>query len=377
MEKHPVEDPQSWDLYQASLHSRRLKHKSDGPPAKPSKDTQHALMIDAGSQGTRLHLYEFKQRILEHRHEVQHAIEGKKLSFPTTDSRWTSRLKPGLDYFAYIEDIENMKRQLVSYLGPLIDFAKQTLEAKEDSWSDYPIYLKATGGLRSLPRPYRLRLVEEVRNLFSDKAFNPFFFEIEHARVISGEEEAIYGWTAVNFVKGTLIRNSEGYGSVLGPNVTYGMLEMGGASTQIAYFEPHGDVMANLFKLQIGAAKHWNVYVHSFLYFGVNGAYARLNARLIAEQATNGTDFFGQYHSPCLPGGGQYIFTSRVKMLPDQSLLPLSSPNDSSVLEVPLSSSIMRNDNEKGDYDECFTRVYKLFRKDANMWCNFAHDRDW
>jgi hypothetical protein len=45
------------------------------------------------------------------------------------------------------------------------------------------------------------------------------------------------------------------------------MIEMGGASTQIDFFEPNGDVMANLFKLQIGAARHWNVYVHSLLVF--------------------------------------------------------------------------------------------------------------
>ena len=31
---------------------------------------------------------------------------------------------------------------------------------------------------------------------------------------------------------------------------------MGGASTQIAFFQPNGDVMANLFKLQIGG-KFW------------------------------------------------------------------------------------------------------------------------
>jgi len=195
--------------------------------------------------------------------------------------------------------------------------------------------------------------------------------------VISGEEEAIYGWTAVNFVKGALVANSEGTGSVLSPNKTYGMMEMGGASAQIAFFEPHGDVMANLFKLQIGAAKHWNVYAHSFLYFGVNGAYARLNARLIAEQKERRElDHLDGYYSPCLPGSSQYIFTSRVHMLNDFTLLPLSSETNSSILEARLYAAVMRNDDEHGNYDRCFQRVYKLFRKEANAWCNFAHDRD-
>ena len=86
---------------------------------------------------------------------------------------------------------------------------------------------------------------------------------------------------------------------------------MGGASTQIAFFQPSGDVMANLFKLQIGAAKHWNVYAHSFLYFGINGAYARHNARLVtnAAMSTNKTNLrnLGIYN-PCLPGGSRKLF---------------------------------------------------------------------
>jgi len=157
---------------------------------------------------------------------------------------------------------------------------------------------------------------------------------------------------------------------------------MGGASTQIGFFEPYGDVMANLFKLQIGAAKHWNVYAHSFLYFGVNGAYARLNARLYTEAsmaaiANNETNAVNNgVYNPCLPGGSHYLFTSRVHILEDGTLLPLSSPNDPNILEADLYSAIMHNDNARGDFDHCSTIVDKLLRKDTNTWCNFAHDRD-
>lgn len=198
-------------------------------------------------------------------------------------------------------------------------------------------------------------------------------FGLRFARVISGEEEAIYGWTAVNFVKGTLLKNSEGTGSVLSAKLTYGVLEMGGASTQIGFFEPKGDVMANLFKLQIGAAKHWNVYAHSFLYFGVNGAYARLNARLYTESKNANSTYV---YNPCLPGGSKYLFTSRVHQQPDGSLLPLSSPDDLAILEADEYSMVLRNDKAHGDFDQCLEYVRLLLRKEANAWCNFAHDRD-
>jgi Golgi nucleoside diphosphatase len=99
-------------------------------------------MIDAGSQGTRLHVYEFEARILEHRHEFENAIAGRKLSFPTTDTRWTNRLQPGLDSFAYMEQYDQMMREIEKYLQPLWDFAKLVLEPKHKQWSTYPIFLK-------------------------------------------------------------------------------------------------------------------------------------------------------------------------------------------------------------------------------------------
>ena len=225
--KFPLEDRKSWELHQKRLQEqgrgRRLQY--DGPPVA-GYGTQHALMIDAGSQGTRIHVYEFESRILSHHEEIVEAVKGRKLSYPTTDTRWTNRKEPGLDVFGFVLDEVEMRNQLEFYLNPLLEFAQEVLANKKDHWSQYPIYLKATGGLRTLPTPYRLRLMEAVRSLFQDKSFNPFFFEEEHARVISGEEEAIYGWTAVNFVKGTLIKYSQGTGSVLSPNLTYGVLEV-------------------------------------------------------------------------------------------------------------------------------------------------------
>lgn len=63
------------------------------------KHTQHGMMIDAGSQGTRMHVYEFKSRILYTKHDIEQVISGLKLSFPTTDTRWTNRLKPGVSVY--------------------------------------------------------------------------------------------------------------------------------------------------------------------------------------------------------------------------------------------------------------------------------------
>lgn len=157
-------------------HHRRHRHRHRH---RVKEGTQHGMMIDAGSQGTRIHVYEFEARFLTHKKDIEDAVAGKKLSIPTTDTRWTNRLKPGLDTFAFIEDDDEMIKEVSRYLLPLIEFAKSVLEEKKSHWGRFPIYLKATGGLRTLPRPYRVRLITAVRTLMHDTKFNPFSFEDE------------------------------------------------------------------------------------------------------------------------------------------------------------------------------------------------------
>lgn len=233
MVKHEMEDKKSWDFFQQRLQEedslqpfeedrpsqrRELKKKKKVP--KPGDDTFHAMMIDAGSQGTRIHLYEFDERILYTKHQIDKALNGFLLSSPATNSRWTNRLKPGIDSLASIPDDDDLAKGVEEYLMPLFEFTKTVLADKEDSWGKYPIFLKATGGLRTLPTSDRIRLINTIRKVFHDTDFNPFEFEDERCRVISGEEEAIYGWAAVNYIKGTLLDATEGYGTVLNPKLT-------------------------------------------------------------------------------------------------------------------------------------------------------------
>mmetsp|Transcript_32082 Transcript_32082/g.78140 ORF Transcript_32082/g.78140 Transcript_32082/m.78140 type:complete len:732 (+) Transcript_32082:86-2281(+) len=323
-------------------------------------DTTHGMMIDAGSQGTRLHIYEWDQRILLDQDDLLETVHGRKLSIPTSNSRWTDKYLPGLDVFATYKNETKLVHHLRKYLGPLLEFAKTVLQDKEDQWSSYPIYLKATGGLRTLPQHDRVRIMDAVRTLFNDhETFNPFAFKDEQARVISGEEEAIYGWVGVNFALDTLIKDSEKH-LFVDPKLTYGMVEMGGASTQIAFFENSQDLMANLFKLQLGATRHWNVYVHSYLYVGINGAFSRLNGRLYGK---------GTNVNPCLPVGSEIDVESWIHMNEFGRFYPRSANESTSYNTTMVSRTATM------DVEECSDRTYRLLRKDANEeWCDFEMD---
>ena len=245
--------------------------------------TTRGLLIDAGSGGSRVHVYEWSPRVFK---QVPPPI-----SFPTTNELYTGRISDGVQLcWRENQSEEDLMENLEAHLAPLIDFAKESLKGMEDQFSTIPIWFKATGGARELPASARLDLVNGIRKLLIDDSFCPFYFHHSMARVISGEEEAVFSWACMNFLFGNLIPESEGLGSATGGgNLTtsYGTIDLGGSSTQIAFYLPSEDLMEGLYKLQIGGQKHWNIYAKSFLKFGLNSARRRhfqyLAALAIAE----------------------------------------------------------------------------------------------
>jgi hypothetical protein len=136
------------------------------------------MIIDAGSGGSRLHVYHWQPRIF--------STIPPDLSFPTTDEQWTVRMAPGIA--EYMNNPEDVKKQL----APLIDFATRTLVGLEESFEYFPIFFKATGGMRELNLKQREEIMGWVRYYLSDKSFCPFYFHDDFARVISGIYVYIY-----------------------------------------------------------------------------------------------------------------------------------------------------------------------------------------
>ncbi|CAN0522061.1 unnamed protein product, partial [Laminaria digitata] len=73
-------------------------------------------------------------------------------------------------------------------LAPLVDFAKEILKDHEEDWGRFPIYLKATAGMRQLSYNDREAILRAVRDFLGDHKTCPFYFQFDQARVISGEE---------------------------------------------------------------------------------------------------------------------------------------------------------------------------------------------
>jgi golgi apyrase len=101
-------------------------------------------------------------------------------------------------------------------------------------------------------------------------------------RIISGEEEGLFGWISVNYLM-------DGFGSSSSDRSTYGFLDMGGASTQIA-FEPNPEeqgktqsLMDVRLRLMSGEEISHKIFVTTWLGYGTNQARERYVGQAIKQ----------------------------------------------------------------------------------------------
>lgn len=126
-----------------------------------------------------------------------------------------------------------------------------------------------------------------------------------HIQVIPGEIEGLYGWISANYLLGGFDSPEEhAHGK---DHHTYGFLDMGGASAQIA-FAPnkteaarHADDL-KLLRLRTldGATTEYKVFVTTWLGFGVNEARRRYIEILTKLSGYKNPKTLGD---PCLPAG--------------------------------------------------------------------------
>lgn len=190
---------------------------------------RYAAIIDAGSSGTRLFIYKWKYPFKKGTASAEDNLLNLELIFKgDTEETSGNDGKGGI----HLQSAGTMKR----YLHALI--VKGATELR--GCTDVPIYLLATGGMRGIGEQQRkdILIAAHDQMIFArrggdttkdeggdddDDIFYPGGPDT-NALVITGEQEGLLGWTALNY--GRSGDHSE-------PIV--GLHEMGGASIQIAY----------------------------------------------------------------------------------------------------------------------------------------------
>ncbi|XP_055758101.1 ectonucleoside triphosphate diphosphohydrolase 6-like isoform X3 [Salvelinus fontinalis] len=243
-----------------------------GSPNRPTSSEvvsgrfQYGVMFDAGSTGTRIHVFKFQ---LEDN-------EAPKLAHETFRA-----IKPGLS--AYADNPEKCKEGILE----LLEVAQDSIPSSV--WSSTPLVLKATAGLRLLPGEKATHLLDRVREVFVE---SPFLSRGDSVSIMDGADEGISAWITVNFLIGGLHRSD---------TPTVGMLDLGGGSTQIT-FSPQDEKTIQtspidyMTSFQMFNSTH-TLYSHSYLGLGL------MSARLAVLGGIEGQPLEGsstELVSPCL-----------------------------------------------------------------------------
>lgn len=216
--------------------------------SRPANSTQifYGIMFDAGSTGTRIHVYTFIQREPD--------------GLPVLDNEMFHSMKPGLSAYADMPEIAGHT------VRQLLRVAKKTVPPLE--WKRTPLVFRATAGLRLLPAAKAHALLEEVQDVFDE---SPFYVPPDSVRIMNGTSEGILAWVTVNFLTGRLERNTE---------KTVGILDLGGGSTQITFLPKSKKTIEAAPPDYISRFQMFNcsyqLYTHSYLGNGIKAA--RLSA---------------------------------------------------------------------------------------------------
>ena len=252
-------------------------------PANPTdRLVQYALMIDAGSTGSRIHIYKFNNCG----------------SSPTYEYEVFKMTQPGLSSF------KNRPSAAAESLDVLLDEAVNVVP--ESLRKCTPVAVKATAGLRLLGSSESAEILEAIKRRLQDKY--PFPLQEKDGVVImDGKDEGVYAWITANYLLKTIRADT--------PTNTpsYAVLDLGGASTQIVFepkFTKPDSSLADgehKYDLQFGG-KTYELYQHSYLGYGLMRARNSVH-RLVdfmASLRTN-TKEGAPIGNPCLAKGTERV----------------------------------------------------------------------
>ncbi|CAI0442009.1 unnamed protein product [Linum tenue] len=213
------------------------------------------VVLDCGSTGTRVFVY---QASIDNKKDGNLPIVVKSFSEgvsrkPTGRAYDRMETEPGLHML--VHNTSGLK----SALKPLVKWAQKQIPA--DAHQSTSLFLYATAGVRRLPRSDSKWLLDKAWSILNE---SPFLCQREWIKIISGMEEAYFGWIALNYRTEVLGASPK--------KPTFGALDLGGSSLQVTF---EGDKQfrnqTNL-NLRIGAVNH-RLSAYSLAGYGLNDAF--------------------------------------------------------------------------------------------------------
>lgn len=308
------------------------KCSKSSDPSKPL--VQYALMIDAGSTGSRIHVYKFNNC-------------GPIPELESEDFKMTEKRPEGSGLSSYQSDAEGAAKSL----DVLMDVAMEKVPDKFKSCT--PVAVKATAGLRMLGPDMSEKILEAVRTrLETVYPFPVVSRENNGVAIMDGSDEGVYAWITTNYLLGKIGTPDN--------SPTAAVFDLGGGSTQIV-FEPtfKGAIPEKLaegdhkYSLDFGGRK-FELYQHSHLGYGLMAAREAIHRQLFLDiESMHGDDYSwtsGPVVNPCIaPGMARAINVTLPAEHPlgEKQLLNMTGPSSASPAQCrKLAEKILFKDAE-------------------------------
>eukprot|EP00667_Euglena_gracilis_P009449 EG_transcript_9600 len=252
-----------------------------------SRRVTYGLIFDAGSTGSRVHVFSFD-------------ASGKLLD------EIFKEVKPGLS-------AHKDPKEAAASLIPLLEVSMRAVP--KDQRACTPLALKATAGLRRLGKDQAEAHLQAVRDLL---ATYPFHVGKDAVEIMSGTDEAAFAWITINHLLGRLDEGST--------KPTVSVMDLGGGSTQIV-LEPSEAALKVVpasakYDVRLGSARH-QLYQHSYDGWGLHAAREKMFALKLSGTVTPGS----KVPHPCIPAGHE----EKVKL--DGHQYHLTPSDDTSFLQ--------------------------------------------
>ncbi|KAF0273437.1 hypothetical protein FOG51_01683 [Hanseniaspora uvarum] len=280
-------------------------------------DSEYVIVLDAGSSGTRSFLYRIDRNGDENLPKI---YTTNSLSFkhkPGISSYYNFKTKKVDVDDLFEESIEKLLEKTYKQLK--VDLKNEVedvdLYLKD---LDIPIFVQATAGMRLLPEKAQNEILDGIcSELYKKNSKWPFkVYENQclnnQVDIIDGQLEGVYGWLSLNYQLENLS------GSNNGDKDTYGFMDMGGASQQIAFAPSIMKINSNKKStslVRLNDNHEYDLFVKTWLGFGTNQARKRYLQQLIMLNLENNNDFDDDdftnrdIYDNCLPKNAVHSFT--------------------------------------------------------------------
>ncbi|GFO40951.1 ectonucleoside triphosphate diphosphohydrolase 7 [Plakobranchus ocellatus] len=279
-----------------------------------SAELHYGIVIDCGSSGSRVYVYFWPS----HSGNPKDLLRIQQLHDEKGEAV-VKKVSPGISSF------ENNPDAASDHIKELLLFAAQYIP--EEKHAETCLHVMATAGMRMLPESAQKAILEDLKR--DVKKDFKFIAPDNHFEVITGKQEGVYAWVAINYVLDrfshsalplghdtvSIVHNEKSKTVTHTRKRTVGIIDMGGGSVQIAFEVTDQDQIKNIpspliSEINLGCQdsdlEHsYKIYVTTFLGYGANSARERYENMLIQETKSKSQRITedGTIRDVCLPPG--------------------------------------------------------------------------